>query len=295
MPTRGVGVADSPPSTSGVEVAVLETASPDNITTTTADPGSGGTTLAVTSAARFPSTNNYKIKVDAEIMLVTAGAGTTSWTVTRAQDGTTAVAHTTGATVSQLVGVQYVTPVAQRQVLSKWIATSFRTLGSAASGQNLITIENAAGSTRLLAIRKLRLEMDATAVLTAVAPDVKFGRTSALPTGGTTLTKVLLDTTQTSSSSAVVRGATASDGGAATAITATLAATGWHQFMMRLHTAVGQVLPDDWNCIPDICDTDPVILRAGEGVAVQVVGTAASNAATNHYVLKCLVEEFLVP
>lgn len=273
----------------------METAHPDITTTTTADPGSGGTTLAVTSAAKFPATNAYKVKVENEVMLVTAGAGTTSWTVTRGQDGTAAVAHGIGSTVSQVVAIQYVTPVAQRQILSKWIATSFRTVGSAASGQNLFTIENGAASTRLLAIRRLRLESDATAVLTAVMLDVKTGRTSALPTGGTQLTKVLLDSTQAAAATSIVRGATASDGGAATGITATLAATGWHQFVMRIPTQVGQVLPDDWNLIPDSCDTDPFILRANEAVTVQIVGTAASNAATNHYVVKAMVEEWLVP
>jgi hypothetical protein len=273
----------------------METADPERTTTTTADPGAGGTTLAVTSAAKFPTGNNYKVKVDQEVMLVTAGGGTTSWTVTRAQDGTTGVAHSIGATVSQVVGVQYVTPVAQRQTLCKWTAATFRTLGSAASGQNLMTIENQASSARLLAVRWFRMEMDATAVLTAVAIDIKTGRTSALPTGGTTLTKTLLDTTQTSASTSVARGATASDGGAATAITATLASTAWHQYGMRLHTAVGQVLPDDWNLIPQICDTDPIILRAGQAISAQVVSTAGSNAATNHYVLKAFVEEFIDP
>lgn len=73
-------------------------------TATTADPGSGGLTLAVASAEGFPTTNGYKILVDSEIMLVTAGAGTLSWTVTRAQDGTTAAAHTTGAAVAEIEG-----------------------------------------------------------------------------------------------------------------------------------------------------------------------------------------------
>lgn len=58
------------------------------------------TTLAVASAAAFPATAEFRVKVDSEILLVTAGAGTTSWTVTRGADGTTAATHTAGATVT---------------------------------------------------------------------------------------------------------------------------------------------------------------------------------------------------
>jgi hypothetical protein len=126
-----------------------------------------------------------------------------------------------------------------------------------------------------------------------VALDVKAGRTTALPTGGTTLTKTLLNTAQTANASVVARGATASDAGAATAITATLASTAWHQYAMRMHTLVGQVLPDDWNLIPDLCEDIPIVLQPNQGFAIQIVGTAASNAATNHYVVKAFVEEFV--
>lgn len=71
-------------------------------TTTTADPGAGGVTLAVTSKDGFPTANGYLVKVDDETMLVTAGAGTLSWTVTRAQEGTVAAAHTIGSAAVEL-------------------------------------------------------------------------------------------------------------------------------------------------------------------------------------------------
>lgn len=71
-------------------------------TVTTADPGAGGTTLEVASAAGFPDTGSFYVLVDDEVMLVTAGASTMTWTVTRAQLGTTAVAHTVGAAVAEL-------------------------------------------------------------------------------------------------------------------------------------------------------------------------------------------------
>jgi hypothetical protein len=71
-------------------------------TTSTNDPGAAGVSLTVSSFAGFPTANGFKVKVDTEIMLVTAGAGTLTWTVTRAQDGTTGAAHTIGSAVTEI-------------------------------------------------------------------------------------------------------------------------------------------------------------------------------------------------
>lgn len=172
-------------------------------------------------------------------------------------------------------------------------ASSFRTLGNAASPQNLFSIENAAGSTVLVAVRRLSIQMDQTVVLAAVATQMKTSRPASLPTGGTTLTKVSRDTALTTSGSVVLRGATASDGGAATAITGTAGSVAWHQFVMRMHTLVGQVLMDDEPLIPALAADDPVILRAGEALLVQAVNTTpANNKATDHYIINCAWDEF---
>lgn len=67
---------------------------------------SGATSLVVTSAANFPTTGNFRIIVDSgvnlEYMLVTAVSGTT-FTVTRGQEGTTAVAHSSLVQVVHVV------------------------------------------------------------------------------------------------------------------------------------------------------------------------------------------------
>ncbi len=55
-----------------------------------------GTTMQVASGSSFPSTNGFRVKVEYEIVRVTAGAGGSTWTVTRGIDGTAAVAHTAG-------------------------------------------------------------------------------------------------------------------------------------------------------------------------------------------------------
>ena len=300
MSDRLVGATDNAPGTGVAEVLTQERPSGSITTTTTADPGSGGTSLAVTLRDKFPQTGPFKIKVENEIMLVTAGFGTGagSFTVTRGQDGTTAVAHTSGVTVAQLAAAQYMIPISNRSVAFCGAAASWRTLGNAASGQDIFTIENQAGSAVIVGVSRLVVEMDSTVVLTAVAPQFKTYRATALPSGGTVLTKNAIDTAMTSSASVVLRGATASDGGAATAITVSPPATNplWHQYLSRLHTAVGQVLCDEYSMLPsDIADVDWVSVRAGEALGIEIVGTAASNAATNHYVVKCAWFEYTIP
>ncbi len=161
-------------------------------------------------------------------------------------------------------------------------AATFRTLGAAATAQNLFTIRNGDASL-VVRVRRLVMQMDATAVLTAVMPLVKTCRISAA-SGGTALTKVPWDSSYTSDADVVCLGGTASDGGTATAITATAGATLWQQFGFRLHTAVGQVLGIDNNMLSIICENNPVVLRPGEGLLVHIVAAAtSSNPNTNHY------------
>lgn len=74
------------------------------VRTTLASPATDiATTLVVTAATGFPSSYPYTMIIDAdtineEVVSVTNRSGTTL-TVTRAQDGTTAVAHSAGADV----------------------------------------------------------------------------------------------------------------------------------------------------------------------------------------------------
>ena len=159
-------------------------------------------------------------------------------------------------------------------------ASCFRTLGTAATPQNLFTIENI-DATKLVTIRRLTVQMDATAVLISVMPQVKTSRATAVPTGGTVLAKAQFDTANASNANTIVRGGTASDGGAATAITATAGTTIWQQYTMRMHTVVGQVLGVDSNILPSLVDTQDLILRQKQALLVQVVAAAgASNPGT---------------
>ncbi|MBO0845447.1 MAG: multicopper oxidase domain-containing protein [Nocardioides sp.] len=65
------------------------------------------TTITVASAAGFPTSGQYYVRIDNEVMQVTAGAGSTTWTVARHQLGTSAATHATGAVVTALANDWY--------------------------------------------------------------------------------------------------------------------------------------------------------------------------------------------
>jgi hypothetical protein len=170
-------------------------------------------------------------------------------------------------------------------------AATFRQIGAAATTQNLMTIENI-DSTKLVYVRRLIVQMDATAVLTAVMPLVKVARTSGVPSGGTTLSKGQFDTANSSNANTIVRGQTASDGGALSGPTATPGNILWQQYCMRMHTVVGQVLGLDNNALPQLIDTQNFILRQNEAILVQVVAAVGtSNPNTNHWFVQIVWEE----
>lgn len=70
-------------------------------TTLTAGMTVDGTSMAVASASGFPTVAPYLVQIDSELVLVNSGAGTTTWTVKRGQNGTTAATHAGAATVTQ--------------------------------------------------------------------------------------------------------------------------------------------------------------------------------------------------
>jgi hypothetical protein len=62
---------------------------------------SAQTTISVASASGFPTSGTYVVRIDDEDMTVTGGQGTTTWTVTRGVNLTTAAAHVTAQTVAR--------------------------------------------------------------------------------------------------------------------------------------------------------------------------------------------------
>lgn len=75
---------------------------PGPVTTVATGITATSSTLTVASASEFPLVNNHRVRIGSEILRVTAGNGTTSWTVTRGVDSTSAAAATAGTAVQGL-------------------------------------------------------------------------------------------------------------------------------------------------------------------------------------------------
>ena len=168
---------------------------------------------------------------------------------------------------------------------------TFRQVGAAATPQNLFSIENVDG-TKLVYVRRLIVQADETVALATVTPVYRVSRATGVPTGGTTLNKVQFDTGNSSNANTICRGSTASDGGANSGPTATAGDSLWEQFVMRVHTAAGQILMPDSEMLPSLIETQNLILRQNQALLVQIVAPAgASNPNTNHYIVGCVWEE----
>lgn len=170
----------------------------------------------------------------------------------------------------------------------KYMHSSFRIQGNATAGQNLFTIESPTASGKKIGIERMTITNDSTAVLTSVSPSIKTSRTTAIPTGGTVVAGAKFETAQIEHV-AVIRNATASDGGAATVISATAAQTVWTQFVDRMHTAVGQIVHNDNSLLPQLVEDHPFVLAPGEGLLVQC---NLANAVTTHFVINIVWEEY---
>lgn len=91
------------------------------------------TAITVTGSTGMPAAN-FRVRVDNEIMLVTSIGAGTNWTVTRAQEGSTGVAHADGA---------YVVHVLTAAGLQQWLADRFAPLtNSLAADVNLNNVAN---------------------------------------------------------------------------------------------------------------------------------------------------------
>ena len=90
----------------GVDDATYYQVNPKT-TTLTSSRTAAQTTMPVASATSFPTSGNYYIRVDNEVMQVTGGQGTLNWTVLRGQLGTSAATHANGATVTALANDWY--------------------------------------------------------------------------------------------------------------------------------------------------------------------------------------------
>ena len=90
---NNVGIVDLTPATSYVCRV-----GPGASTTNTGAINASQTTITVASATGFPM-SSFRIRIDDELMTVTAGFGTTMWTVSRGVNGSTAASHVASQSV----------------------------------------------------------------------------------------------------------------------------------------------------------------------------------------------------
>ena len=166
----------------------------------------------------------------------------------------------------------------------------FPILGNDQLTQNLMTLENGTGSRVNVRLRRFSVQNDPVTTLTSVKPLIYSTRIAAgAVTGGIILTKGVFDTTLTSDSNVVIRAAISTT----SPITATPSSRLWETYTLRLHSAIQKVIAEDENMIPRLTETNPIIIRPGEGILIALKGaaTASNNALANNWACQCMWEE----
>lgn len=198
---------------------------------------------------------------------------------------------------------QYVIPVEDRIITYRGRTTTFITPGRAGTSQRLFAIHNATGSTVLVSVNRIIVDVLQTVAkaVTVLPPHIRLHRFTALPTGGTALTKVPLDTTLTSSASVVCTGDSSADNagvgtlsGTALAITPNPAVPLASVAGPRVITAAGYEMVDTASFL--IGEPD-VTLRALEGLAVTLEHSTATtgNPASDRWTAFCDWTEYTRP
>lgn len=179
--------------------------------------------------------------------------------------------------VHQDVSAQFPFPVTvdgRRAVSYRGRASTFRIPGRAGTtGQKLLSIHNATGSTIKVDVEKITVDLVATVVkaVTVLPPTIRLWKVTVLPSNGTALVKVSEDSAlyPTSSGSVTVLGDASADGtNSTTALTATLPAGTivTEEFAPRLITAAGYEMFDRTTFLEP--DGEVVTLNALEGLVL---------------------------
>lgn len=125
------------------------------------------TSVVVTSATLFPTAGNFRIRIEDEIMLVTAVSGST-FTVTRAYEGTTAASHADTTTVREVLtaGVMTLADVWD-EIIIKGSDTGRTGTTSTADPDLVSAISFASGEL-------VEVELHLAFTATSTTPDIKF-------------------------------------------------------------------------------------------------------------------------
>lgn len=174
-----------------------------------------------------------------------------------------------------------------KSIVGRYVGSTFRTAGLASANHNLLTLENPVGSGKSVGVKAVTYSMDTTAASVTASSIVKLGRTTAIPTLGVATTAAKYKTAD-ATAVAIMRTTTSTDGGAPTAITATIGSVIRGVFQNRLATVAGY-MAQDTKVLMQNTDDDLFVLAPGEGIVVQVV---ASAAATMNYTVDIQWVEF---
>lgn len=191
---------------------------------------------------------------------------------------------------------QYVVPVLDRIVSYAGRAATFRIPGRAGTtGQKLMTLHNATGSSVVVDVESIAVDLAVTVVkaITVLPPIIRLSRITTLPTGGSALAKGAADSTMTSSSSVtLLQDASAEGTSSGTALAATPTVGLTQEFAPRMITGAGYEMADrlEW------LDGGPITLRALEGIVLELVYTAATqNPVTDMWAATVRWSEYTRP
>ncbi len=193
---------------------------------------------------------------------------------------------------------QYVVPVEDKIISATWRAAISRTPGRGIAGNSPLLVVwngNAGGSGLFVDVTHLTADLNQTVIkaVTVIPCIVRACRIGAAPTGGTTLTKVLDDTSATSSGNVTVTGDASADGTlSATALAATSTGILAQEYSSRLITAAGYESADQHKFL----DAGPVVLAPQQGIMLLLAqATTTSNPATDMWVGNVRVREWTRP
>ena len=162
--------------------------------------------------------------------------------------------------------------------------------GNDAATQNILVATNDVKSRVNVYLRKIVLQCDTLAAQASFMPLVKASRCSSF-SGGIEVDKVDLDNLQASD----INFEFYTPNGYDSPIVATPGTIVWQQFTGRMHTAVEQVLSNDYTMLPMLCEDagKEFRLRPGENLLIQVVAAAGTSNAqlTNNWFVQCDWEE----
>jgi hypothetical protein len=186
------------------------------------------------------------------------------------------------------VHFQKVIPTKEPNASFRGRAQTFRIPGLAGTtGQKLFAIHNATGSTKIVHINQLTVDLAVTVIkaVTVLPPIIRLHRFTAIPTGGASVPKVAKDTGLTSDTAVTVwQGASADGTGAALSVTIPASSMLTQEYAPRLITAVGYEPFDRAVFLED----QDIVLRALEGVVVNLDYTLATqNPATDMWIVGC--------